>query len=395
MSIEMNRELEKNITRLEVNEKEIILIGTAHVSKHSADQVKTVIEAERPDAVCIELDRGRYQSLTEGNKWKDTDIFKIIKEKKATLLFINLALSSFQKRIANSFGINPGAEMIQGIESAKEVGARLVLADRNIQTTFKRIWANLGFKGKVMLLAEVVASIFSREEISEEELEKLKEQDMIQSILQEFSDHYPDLKKPLVDERDQYLAQKIKTAPGKKIVAILGAAHIPGVTREIYQDHDLRHLNYVPQQKKKKSWLGWLLPILIIAIIGSTFFINPDAGFQQTLSWVIWTGSFAAIGALIAGGHILSILAAFLAAPLTTLHPLLASGWFAGIVQAWLRKPNVRDFENLAEDCATVKGFWKNKVTRVLLVIILTNITTSIGTIIAGVDVVRVFLQNI
>src|SRR5690606_12564893 len=146
MSIEIKPELEKNVTRLEVNDKEIIIIGTAHVSKHSAEQVKTIIEAEQPDAVCIELDRGRYQSLTEGNKWKDTDIFKIIKEKKATLLFINLALSSFQKRIANSFGIRPGAEMMQGIESAKKIGARLVLADRDIQTTFKRIWANLSFK---------------------------------------------------------------------------------------------------------------------------------------------------------------------------------------------------------------------------------------------------------
>lgn len=395
MSIEYKPELERNVTRLEVNNKEVIIIGTAHVSKHSAEQVKTIIEAEQPDVVCIELDRGRYQSLTEGNKWKDTDIFKIIKEKKATLLFINLALSSFQKRIANSFGIRPGAEMMQGIESAKKIGARLVLADRDIQTTFKRIWANLSFKGRVMLLTEVIASIFSREEISEEELEKLKEQDMIQSILQEFSDHYPDLKKTLVDERDRYLAQKIKTAPGKKIVAILGAAHVPGVTREIYRDHNLRELNTIPRKKQNNNWFGWLLPILVIAIIGSTFFINPDAGFQQTLSWIIWTGSFAAAGALLAGGHILSILAAFLAAPLTTLHPLLASGWFAGFVQAWLRKPSVRDFENLSDDCTTVKGFWKNKVTRVLLVIILTNITTSIGTIIAGIDVVRVFLNNI
>ena len=395
MSIEDNQVEEKNITSLAINDKEIIIIGTAHVSKHSAEQVKRIIEAEQPNAVCIELDQGRYQALTEGNKWKDTDIFKIIKEKKATMLFINLALSSFQKRIANSFGIQPGAEMIQGIESAKEVGARLVLADRDIQTTFRRIWSNLGIKGRAMLLTDIVASIFSREEITEEELEKLKEQDMIQSILQEFSENYPDLKKPLVDERDQYLAQKIKTAPGKKIVAILGAAHVPGVTREIYKDHDLRKLNTIPEKKKKNNWLGWLLPILIIAIIASTFFINPDAGYQQTLSWVVWTGSFAAVGALLAGGHILAIIAAFLAAPLTTLHPLLASGWFAGFVQAWLRKPNVRDFENLAEDCTTVKGFWKNKVTRVLLVTILTNITTSIGTIIAGVDVVRVFLQNI
>jgi len=207
----------ENVLRIELENKEIILVGTAHVSKSSAELVKKVIEEERPDSVCIELDQGRYQSIVEGNSWKDTDIFKVIKEKKATLLLINLALASFQRRMANQFGIHPGQEMIQGIESAKEVGAHLVLADRNIQTTFSRIWASVDFKGKMMLLTQVIYGIFSREEITEEELEKLKSEDMINSILMEFTENFPTLKKPLIDERDQYLAEKLKMPPGKRL----------------------------------------------------------------------------------------------------------------------------------------------------------------------------------
>jgi pheromone shutdown-related protein TraB len=386
---------ENNLTRIHWNGKEIILIGTAHISRQSAEQVKEVIERERPDAVCVELDRQRYQAITEGNRWKDMDIFQVIKEKKAALLFANLALSSFQKRMARQFGIRPGQEMIQGIESAKETGARLVLADRDIQTTFSRIWHNVGWKGKSLLLAQVISAIFSRETISEEELEKMKEQDMIQTILQEFADQFPELKKPLVDERDQYLAEKIKTAPGEKIVAVLGAAHLPGVIREIERDHDLGELEEVPVKKRRFHLLGWLLPALIVVLIAATFFLNPSAGVDQTLSWVLWTGSFSAAGAAAAFGHPLTILTAFVAAPLTTLHPLLASGWFAGLVQAFIRRPSVRDFENLAEDIMSVKGFWNNKVTRILLIVILTNIATSVGTFIASVDIVRLFFQNV
>src|SRR5690625_4006859 len=225
---------EENITRIDLNGKELILIGTAHVSKHSALQVKEVIEAERPDAVCIELDEQRYQSITEGNNWKDTDIFKVIKDKKATLLLMNLAISSFQKRMAKQFDINPGQEMIQGIESANDLEAELILADRNIQITFARIWNGIGLRGKAKLLMQIIFSIFSNESITEEELEKMKSQDMLNSMLQELTDTFPRLKKPLIDERDQYLSEKIRQAPGDKVVAVLGAAHVPGITREIH-----------------------------------------------------------------------------------------------------------------------------------------------------------------
>ncbi|HLR52237.1 MAG TPA: TraB/GumN family protein [Candidatus Avamphibacillus sp.] len=386
---------EETITRFDLNGKEIILIGTAHVSKHSAEQVKEVIEAEQPDSVCIELDEQRYKSVREGNKWKDMDIFQVIKDKKATLLLMNLAISSFQNRMAKQFDISPGQEMIQGIESAEEIGANLVLADRDIQITFSRIWGNIGLKGKALLLTQVIASIFSQETISEEELEKMKTQDTINAMLNEFTEAFPKLKRPLIDERDQYLSQKIKNAPGEKIVAVLGAAHVPGITKEIKKEHNLKKLTQRPPKSKAPKIIGWSIPILILGIIAYTFLANPAAGWQQTVSWILWNGSFSAIGAAVAFAHPLAIITAFLAAPITSLNPLLAAGWFSGFVQAYVRRPHVSDFETLSEDVFHLKGFWHNKVTRVLLVIVLANIGSSIGTFVGGADVIRLFLENL
>ncbi len=385
----------RNIIRLNLDGKEFILIGTAHVSRNSVEQVKEVIEFERPDSVCIELDEQRYQTIIEGDKWKNTDIIKIIKEKKSTLLLVNLILSSFQKRIAKQFGINAGQEMIQGIESAKTIGANLVLADRNIQITFSRIWHGVRIWGKIRLIAGIVFSIFNTEEITEEDLEKLKSHDMLDSILNDLTASFPDLKRPLVDERDQYLAQKIKEAPGNKVVAVLGAAHIPGIKEEIYKDHDLPALSQLPPSSRVPIIIGWAIPILILALIAYTFISNPDAGVQQSINWVLWTGSFAALGTALAFGHPLSILTAFVAAPLTTLHPLLAAGWFAGLVQAYIRRPSVREFENLSEDIFSLKGFWNNKITRILLIVTLANMGATVGTMMGGADVVRLFIKNL
>jgi pheromone shutdown-related protein TraB len=386
---------EESITRIYLDGKELILIGTAHVSKQSAKQVKEVIESERPDSVCIELDEQRYQSIMNSNKWKETDIFKVIKEKKATLLLMNLAISSFQNRLAKQFDTKPGQEMIQGIESAKEASADLVLADRNIQITFSRIWYNLGLTGKAQLLTSVFFSIFSKETISEEDLEKMKSKDTLNAVLTDFTESFPKLKVPLIDERDQYLAQKIKEAPGDKVVAVLGAAHIPGITKEIHKEHDLAALSQTPPKSIAPKIIGWAIPLLILSIIAYTFFANPSAGFDQALSWILWTGILAAVGAAVAFGHPLAMLAAFISAPIATLHPLIAAGWISGIVQAYFRRPNVGDFETLSEDVFAIKGFWHNKVTRVLLVIVLTNLGSSLGAFIGGADVIRVFLENL
>jgi pheromone shutdown-related protein TraB len=383
-----------NVHRIEVNDKEIILIGTAHVSPKSVSEVKEVISEEKPDTVCIELCQSRYQSISDADKWKNMDITKVIKEGKAMVLLINLILSSYQKRLAKQFGIQPGQEMIQGIESANELGATLCLADRDIQTTMLRLWRGIGIWGKFKLFFQLILSMFEDEDITEEELEKLKTQDMLTSALNELSESFPQFKSILIDERDKYLAQKIKDAPGNKVVAVLGAGHIPGIKKEILNNQNLGELSQVLPVSKTAKIIGWSIPVIIIALILSTFSVNKTAGIDQIISWVLWNGSLSALGTLLALGHPLSILTAFLVAPISSLSPVLAAGWFAGLTEAVIRKPSVQDFENLSEDVNTFKGFWRNKVTHILLVVVMANLGSTVGTFVGGADVIRQFLNT-
>lgn len=380
---------------LNVNDKQIILIGTAHISKKSAEEVKTIIEREQPDSVCIELCDSRYQSITDKDKWKKTDIIKIIKEKKALLMLANLILSSYQKRMAKKFGIQAGQEMLQGIESAQDVGANIVLADRNIQTTFSRIWRSIGLWSKLRLFFQLVLSIFSGDDVSEEDIEKLKSSDMLSSALNEIATAFPELKSVLVDERDKYLAQKIKEAPGDKVVAVLGAGHIPGITREIYREQDLKKLTEIPPASKFGKIMLWSIPLLVVALIGSTFTVDRQAGLAQIESWILWNGILAAFGTLLAWGHPLSVATAFVAAPISSLNPLLAAGWFAGLSEAFMKKPNVEDFENIPDDITSFGGFWRNKVTHILLVVAFANLGSMFGTMFGGADIIRVFLETL
>lgn len=377
-----------------LGEREIILIGTAHVSKKSVDDVKEVIESENPDTVCVELCSSRYQSIVDADKWKNTDIIKIIREGKALLLLANLALSAYQRRLAEKFGIKPGQEMIQAISSAREAGAELCLADRDIQVTMIRLWRNISFWGKLKLLFNILLSAFAGEELSEEELEKLKSQDLLTAALDELSRTFPQLKAILIDERDKYLANKIKNAPGDKVVAVLGAGHIPGIKDELYKEQDMAELSRVIPASRKTRLIAWAIPLIIITAIALTFSVDRAAGTDQIVSWILWNGSLGVLGAIIAMAHPLSILTAFVVAPISSLSPLLAAGWFAGLTEAMVRKPSVQDFENLYDDIHTVRGFWRNKVTHILLVVIFANLGSTVGTIIGGADVLNRFIQT-
>ncbi|RXG64806.1 TraB/GumN family protein [Candidatus Atribacteria bacterium 1244-E10-H5-B2] len=384
----------KNIHILKKDGKEILLVGTAHVSKDSAREVKELIEQEKPDSVCVELCPARYKGINNRNKWKNMDIITIIKQKKAPLLLVNLILSSFQKRLAQQLGINPGQEMIQAISSAKEINARLVLADRDIQVTFTRVWKKLSFWGKMRILFMLIFSMFSKEKISEEEIERLKSEDVLTVALSELARSFPRLKNTLIDERDQYLAEKIKLAPGDKVIAIVGAGHVPGIKKEIDKEHDLTALIKIPSTSSYIKVLVWGIPLAIIAIIASTFTYSPPAGFEQITQWFLWNGSLSALGALIAMAHPLSILTAFVAAPFSSLNPLLAAGWFAGIAEALIRRPRVEDFEQLG-DITSLKDFFHNRVTKILLVVAFANLGSMAGTFIGGAKVIQLFINTI
>ncbi|KUG05484.1 pheromone shutdown protein [hydrocarbon metagenome] len=383
-----------NIHYIELDGRQIILIGTAHVSARSVDDVKEVIQKEQPETVCIELCESRYRNITDADRWKNTNITKIIKDGQALLLLVNLILSSYQKRLAQQFNIKPGQEMLQGIASAKEVGAELCLADRDIQTTMMRLWRSIGLWGKTKLFFQLLMSMFIDEEIDEQEMEKMKSGDMLSSALEELAQAFPHIKSILIDERDQYLAQKIKEAPGNKVVAVLGAGHIPGIKQELAREHDMDELSRVLPPSKVTKIVGWAIPLLILALIISTFSVDKAAGMDQMAAWIIWNGSLAALGALLAFAHPFAILTAFVVSPISSLNPLLAAGWFAGLTEAIIRKPKVEDFENIAEDINSIRGFWNNKVTHVLLVVALANVGSSLGAMFGGLEVVRHFINT-
>ncbi|MDD3924821.1 MAG: TraB domain-containing protein, partial [Erysipelotrichaceae bacterium] len=258
--------IENNLTRLPYKNKEIILIATAHVSKESAEQVKEVIAIETPDSVCIELDKQRYDSLDKKDDWQKTDVIKVIKEKKVFLLLVNMLLSAYQRKIASNVDTQVGKEMIEAIASAKAINAKLVLADRDIQTTFMRIWRKLGLKEKLKLLYMLIFSSIEDEKIDEAKIEELKGQDMLDAALKEVYQSLPTVAEVLIDERNQYIANKIKNAHGNKIVAVLGAAHVSGVIKEIDQEQDMKELVKIPNKTLATKIKGWIIPGLIIAL---------------------------------------------------------------------------------------------------------------------------------
>ena len=381
-----------NKHRLTYDGKEITLLGTAHVSKKSAILVRNVIEEERPDTVCIELCHSRYQSMTKRNQWQSSDLVKVIKEKKAFLLLSNLLLAHFQKKIGDKFGIKPGLEMMQAVESAQAVKAQLHLADRDIQTTLSRIWRLMGFWTKLKLATQLIISVGEADNIKEEDIEKMKETDVLETLLFEIGEALPELRHILIDERDQYLAHKIRTAPGKKIVAVVGAGHVPGIQMCWQEPVDVDSLEKIPGKGRLSGLFKWGIPLVIVALIISGFFIaGADASASMIKWWVIANAVFAGLGASIVLAHPLTILSAVFVSPITSLNPMIAAGWVSGLVEAFLRKPKVKDFEDLPRDIASLKGFWKNKITRILLVVVFTNVGSSMGAFVAIPLMAKVF----
>lgn len=373
-----------DIHRITSEGREIILIGTAHVSRESADLVEEVIRRVRPDTVCVELCRTRLETLMNPGKWLETDIVKVIREKRTSLLLSQLLMASVQKRIAEKFKINPGEEMRRAVSAADEIGAEIIPADREIRVTLTRTWRNMRFWSKFMLLPESIASIIMSEEISEEEIEKLKKRDALEIALDLFGKKLPEIKTTLIDERDQYLAHFIGHAPGSRIVAVVGAGHVPGIMNYMGREIDIEALNRIPPKGRLGEIIQWGLLALVLGLfIGGFVYAGSQTGLSMAKWWIIITSVAAALGAVVVLAHPLTIAAAALSAPIATIHPLIATGWVAGLTEAALRKPQVRDFLGLADDIATFRGFWRNKITRLLLLVAIVNLAAAAGTFIA------------
>lgn len=379
----------KVLKRIQVENREIILLGTAHVSKESIKEVEDVIRAETPDCVCVELDAVRYKALASGAAWQEIDIAQVLKEGKGFLLLANLVLASFQKRLGTDLGVKPGDEMKAAITVSEELGIKTELVDRPIHTTLKRAWAKSRGIGRSKLLAALLSAAFSNEKLEAEEIEKLKNQSALDNMMEEMAEYLPNVKEVLIDERDRYLASNIWKSSGKKIIAVLGAGHLPGTERFIQEleagtkTTDVSDIDVIPPKSIFTKILSWVFPAAILGLIAFGFYKGGGAKTGNMLvSFILWNGGLAAIGALIALGHPLSVLASFLGAPITTINPFLGIGMISGLVQAWAKKPQVRDMENLTDDAVTLKGWYKNRITKVLLVFVLSSLGSAIGTFI-------------
>jgi len=383
-----------HVHRREINGKEIILIGTAHVSRDSADLVERIIAEEKPDTVCVELCRSRFEAIKQTEKWRDTDIVKVIREKRASLLLFQLLMAAFQKKIADKFGIRPGEEMKRALEKAEETGAEVVLADRDIRTTLLRAWRKMGFWAKFRLLPESLISLLMSEEITEEDVERLKQQDALELALQTFGRKMPDVKATLIDERDRYLARKIALAPGRKVVAVVGAGHVPGILENLDRETDIPDLEKIPPPSRFGPVLSWGMFAAVIGLFAAGFYNSGgEASLNMIKWWTLITAVSAGLGAILALAHPLTIAAAAISAPIATIHPLIATGWVAGLMEAAIRKPRVKDFLDLAEDIGSLRGFWRNRITRLLLLISIVNLSAAAGTFIAIPVVIR-FLHS-
>lgn len=382
-------------TKLNLNGREIILLGTAHVSEESVNEVKEAVSEIKPDCVAVELDEKRCDSIKNPDKYAQLDIIKVLKRHEGFLLLANLVLASFQKRMGNNVGVKPGDEMLAALNAAEAEGIPYALVDRPIQVTLRRAWVKNSFWGKCKLIAALFSSAFSKEEISEDEIEGLKDRSEMDSMMSELSQYLPVVKEVLIDERDKYLASKIWNASGNKILAVLGAGHLPGVQAHLEkiasgaEDSSTDTIEVIPPKKIGAKIIGWVIPVIIVLAIAAGFYFGGrNSGKEMALSWFLWNGILSAIGAAIAAAHPLAILVSLVCAPFTSLCPLVGVGIVSGISQAFICRPKVKDLENLADDAGNLKGFYKNRILRVLLVFFLSSLGSSIGTFVGGADIV-------
>ena len=372
---------------------EYTIIGTAHVSRTSAEAVRKLASTGDFQAIAVELCQSRYESLTAGRKWTDLDLYKVIREGKAGLVMSNLALSAYQRRLADQLGIEPGAEMRAAIVAAKECDLSLQLVDRNIATTLWRSYANVPWYRRFYLVAGLVMGVVSFEDIDEESIEKLKDGDILESIFTEFAEQSPELFETLITERDRYMAARLRQentgGSGRKVLVVIGAGHLAGLSSQLKNsaeppDNECERLDEMPRRAIWPRLVPWTMMVLVLAGFYVGFSRSPELGWQLVFIWVAINGGLAGLGALIVRGHPLTVLSAVVAAPITSLNPAIGAGMVTGLVESWIRKPRVSDLENLRSDITTLRGWFKNPATRILLVFLSSNLGSTIGTWVAG-----------
>jgi len=381
------------ITTVTLNDRVITLLGTAHVSRESTEEVKRRIRETKPDHVCVEIDAQRYKTLSEGQNWSNLKIDQVLRQRRGFLLLANLVLTSFQRKLGKQLGVKPGDEMKAAVLTAEEEGIPVTLADREIQVTLRRAWSQSSPWNKLKMMSALLASIFSNEELSEEDIENLKQKSALDDMMDELAVFLPSVKEVLIDERDQYLATKIFQADGKNVLAVIGAGHAPGITRwlkelekedRIEAEKKLETITHVPPPSSFSRILPWIIPAIVLGLLAAGFVKSGwSQGIEMFMYWVVVNGTLSAIGALIALAHPLTIILSFIAAPFTSLNPTIGVGIVTGLFEGYIRRPRVLDFENLGDDILSVKGFFRNRITHVLIVFFLSSVGSAIGTFVA------------
>ncbi|XDD44611.1 TraB/GumN family protein [Leptospira sp. WS60.C2] len=379
-----------------IDNTEVHILGTAHISKQSVEEVEKMIQSIKPDVICVELCESRMKSVEDPDYLKKLDIFKVFKERKMWLLLSSLILSSFQKKMGNQ-DIKPGDEMRKAIALGRAMKKPVVAVDREIQTTLKRSWGNVGFFSKMYLFSALLASLLVKEDVSDEKIEEMKSDDILKDLFSQIPKKYESVKNVIIDERDVYLAEKIRLSTldkkVKKVVAVVGAGHLAGIERNITLQNDLAKLDEVPKPKFWDSFSLILYPVFFAGLIGyTTWSQGGEAGMDLFSKLIYIKGGLAALGALIAWAHPISIILAFITAPIGTFVPIFKAGWVSALSESYLRKPLVEDFERIAEDSETFTGFWKNRVLHIFLVFFLPQFGSTIGTfIVAGKGLKNLF----
>lgn len=367
--------------------KTILLVGTAHISQQSADLVKEIIDQEQPDTVCIELDEKRYAALANPQQWENLDLKQIIRKKQLSTLLVNLVLASYQKKLGGKLGIQPGTELLTAARTAEEYNIPVELCDRDVRITLRRAWKATSLWKKFYMLATLLASFFDDTELDEDKLAELRRNDVLSELMNEIGTALPAAKEALIDERDIFMAEKIKQAAGKRIVAVVGAGHMEGIKRVFAEDNSgrMEEINTIPSVSRSWKIFGWSIPaaiILSLVVIG--FRQGAGEAGANALYWILANGIPSAIGAMIALAHPATILSAFVAAPITSLTPVIGAGYVCAFVQVMTRPPVVKEFKRVSADIMTLRGWWRNKLLRIFLVFLLTGLGSSIGTWVGG-----------
>ncbi|UER67590.1 TraB family protein [Borrelia sp. BU AG58] len=388
-----------HVSTINTSDGGIYILGTAHVSKKSSQDTAALIERLKPSFVAVELDRARYDAILdtdEHKRWQDLDIYKAIKQGKAFLLIVQIILSNFQKRLAKEQGICPGEEMKTAILKARERNIPIILADRKVEITLRRAWNCVPFVEKIKIISSLFS--FSDTKVTTAEIERLKEQDILSSMMEKIAREIPTVKKILIDERDEFIASKILEGSGA-ILAIVGAGHVKGIItnlRSIKENKKIVDIDALCNIPRKVFSFGKLIsclvPALVIMLIVSSFYFKGfDFAYKNLELWILFNASFAGLAAVFLGANIVTILTASVGAPIFSLIPFIGTGMVAGLVEAYINKPKIKDFEGLQEDLVNIRGYFKNKVTKILLIVLFVNIGSSIGTIVGLKFLLNIF----